>query len=348
MKLRIKKLAWASVCAVMSIAVISGCGAKQTVTETPEPYPEGTYAFIPKDIQNNYMQKVYEGFEAACRERGMNAVYEAPEAPTPEKQSEIIKSLIERKISGIAIAANDENALEPALKEAADAGIKVISLDSAVNKNSRLLHVQQANPEYIGRHLIRTAYDIADGEGGIAILSATDQATNQNLWLYYMHREIEENQQKYASTPILMISYGNDNMMKSKTETEAILQNPDVKVIIAPTTVGMAAAGEVLTEKQSDVKLTGLGLPSQMATYIESGICPVMFLWNPYDVGYLAGQSMYALASGTITGNAGETFDAGRLSSHTITLDMDMGTEVILCALHEFNSSNIDLWKDIY
>ena len=93
------------------------------------------------------MQKVFEGFKEACDEIGATALYKGPEVATPEKQIEIINQLVAQKVSGIAIAANDADALQPALQEAMNAGISVISLDSAVNKDSRQTHIQQADPE---------------------------------------------------------------------------------------------------------------------------------------------------------------------------------------------------------
>ena len=110
-----------------------------------------TYAFVAKDVQNPYMQKVFDGFKNACDEIGAEALYKGPEAATPEKQIEIINQLVAQGVDGIAIAANDADALQPALTEAMDAGIKVISLDSAVNAASRQTHIQQADPEKIGR-----------------------------------------------------------------------------------------------------------------------------------------------------------------------------------------------------
>ena len=217
-----------------------------------------TYAFVAKDVNNPYMKKVYEGFQNACKELGVTALYKGPEAATPEKQIEIINQLVAQKVAGIAIAANDQDALQPALTEAMNKGIPVISLDSSVNKDSRMTHIQQADPEKIGRGLIQAAAEMVNGEGGIAILSATAQATNQNLWIEWMKKELEENPDKYAKTPLIKIAYGDDDPTKSTSETQALLQNPDVKVIIAPTTVGMLAAGKVLQDKNSDVKLTGL------------------------------------------------------------------------------------------
>ena len=126
------------------------------------------------------------------------------------------------------------------------------------------------------------------GKGEIAILSATSQATNQNLWIDYMKKELAD--PKYKDVKLVKVAYGDDLRDKSVSEAEGLLAVlPNLKGIIAPTTVGIAAAGKVLTDKKliGKVFLTGLGLPSEMATYIENGVCPYMFLWNPIDVGYL-------------------------------------------------------------
>jgi rhamnose transport system substrate-binding protein len=232
-----------------------------------------------------------------------------------------------------------------------DEGIVVISADSAVNPDSRMTHVNQADSEMIGRTLIRAAYDMADGAGDIAILSATSQASNQNLWIEWMQTELEENADKYADLDLVRIAYGDDLRDKSVSETEGLLQSfPDLEVIIAPTTVGIAAAGRVITDRGliGDVKVTGLGLPSEMVEYIQNGACPYMFLWNPIDVGYLAAFTATALVDGDITGAAGETFTAGRLGEFEIVPAGEGGTEILLGAPFRFDPSNIDEWKDVY
>lgn len=348
--MKAKKLLSLSIAAVMSVALFSGCGTKTTTSDdaTSTKGAAGTYAFIAKDVQNPYMQKVYEGFEKACKEIGADALYKGPETATPEKQIEIINQLVAQGVAGIAIAANDADALQPALNDAMNEGIKVISLDSAVNKDSRQTHIQQADPEKIGRGLIQAAYEMIDGEGGIAILSATAQATNQNLWIEWMKKELEENADKYAKTPLVKIAYGDDDPTKSTSETQALLQDDSIKVIIAPTTVGMLAAGKVLQDKSSTVKLTGLGLPSEMAPFIEDGVCPWMFLWNPVDIGYLAGYTMNSLVKGDITGKTGDKFSAGELGDKEVTDAADKGTEVMLGDPFKFDSENIAEWKVVY
>lgn len=349
--MKARKLLALGLTAIIGATMMAGCGGgggSTTSQSSDGSSASGTYAFVAKDVQNPYMQKVYDGFEKACKEIGAEPLYKGPEAATPEKQIEIINQLVAQNVAGIAIAANDADALQPALTEAMDAGIKVISLDSAVNKDSRQTHIQQADSEKIGRGLIQAAYEMVDGNGGIAVLSATAQATNQNLWIEWMKKELEENPEKYANTPLVKVAYGDDDPTKSTSETQALLTDSSIKVIIAPTTVGMLAAGKVLQDKQSDVKLTGLGLPSEMAPFIEDGTCPWMYLWNPVDIGYLSGYTMDALVKGTITGDVGGSFNAGDLGEKKITEAADGGTEVMLGDPFKFDTENIAEWKEVY
>jgi len=306
------------------------------------------YAIIFKNTGNPYGEKIMEGFKTAVEELGYEAILKAPDQPTAEAQIQMIEELISQKVSVIAIAANDPDALQPALKKAMNAGIKVISLDSAVNAASRITHVNQADPELIGRTLIQGVSEMIGGEGQIAVLSATSQATNQNTWIEWMKKELED--PKYSKIELVKVAYGDDLRDKSVSETEALLKSyPDLKGIIAPTTVGIAAAGKVLTDKglKGKVQLTGLGLPSEMAEYIESGVSQWMYLWNPIDVGFLSGYAADALVSGTITGAAGDKFTAGTLGEKEVTKDGD-GTQIMLGAPFKFDASNIAEWKSVY
>lgn len=306
------------------------------------------FAIIFKNTGNPYGEKQMEGFKTAIEELGGEAILKAPDQPTAEAQIQMIEELISQKVDAIAIVGNDPDALQPALKKAMDAGIKVLSLDSAVNAQSRMVHVNQADPERIGRVQIQAVSEMIGGKGEIAVLSATSQATNQNTWIEWMKKELED--PKYKDIKLVKVAYGDDLRDKSVSETEALLKSyPDLKGIIAPTTVGIAAAGKVLTDKglKGKVALTGLGLPSEMAEYIESGVCPWMYLWNPVDVGYLSGYAADALVKGTITGKAGGKFSAGRLGEKEIIQDGD-GTQIMLGDPFKFDPSNIGEWKTVY
>jgi len=334
------------VLAIMAIALPAFAGG---AGEAAKADPNAKYAIVFKNTGNPYGDKQMGGFKAGIEEQGFQAILRAPDQPTAEAQIQILEQLISQKVAAICIVGNDFDALQPVLTKAKNAGIKVFSLDSAVNPASRLTHVNQSNSELIGRTEVQAAYDMIGGSGEIAILSATSQASNQNLWIEYMKKELAL--PKYAKVKLVKVAYGDDLRDKSVSEAEGLLQSfPNLKCIIAPTTVGIAAAGKVVTDKGliGKVLVTGLGLPSEMATYIENGACPYMFLWNPIDVGYLGAFTGTALVSGKITGAVGDKFKAGRLGEYTIVKASDGGTEVVLGPPFKFDKTNIADWKTVY
>lgn len=308
-------------------------------------------AVVTKSAGNPYNEKEAAGFVEAVEAEGGEAIVQHPQAATADAQINVIQSLISQEVDAICIAANDENALQAVLQDAMDAGIAVSCLDSKVNPASRATFVNQAGVMEIGESLMDAILDISGGEGQYAILSATSQAANQNAWIEAM-KELQENDEKYSKLELVEIAYGDDEPQKSTDQTAALLQNyPDLKVICAPTTVGIAAAAKYIQDNDTDVKLTGLGLPSEMAEYIgddDEHSCPYMFLWNPEDVGRLGAYTSIALVNGDITGAAGDKFTAGEMGDYEVVEASDGGTEVILGPPYEFNPENIDEWKDVY
>ena len=135
---------------------------------------------------------MFSGFEEACAALGAQAVLSGPEDASAEGQVACVEALIDEGVDAIAIAANDRDVLSPALQTALAAGVKVISLDSDVRPDDRLVHIQQASPEVIGRVLMQAAREIIGAEGAFAILTTTSSASNQAQWVSWMLREIEE------------------------------------------------------------------------------------------------------------------------------------------------------------
>lgn len=356
-----KKLIGMLLCAAMVSGLLAGCGGTNVQSSTGSGSqasegsaaagPEGkTYAIITKSAGNPYNEKEASGFQEVIEAEGGTCIVKHPESATADAQVSVIQSLISQGVDSICIAGNDENALQAALQEAMDAGIKVSCLDAKVNKDSRQTFVNQAGTKEIGQALMDAVYDIAKGEGDWAILSATSQATNQNAWIESMKEIMKED--KYSKLNLVEVAYGDDEPQKSTDQTQALLSKyPDLKVICAPTTVGINAAAKVLQDEKSKVKLTGLGLPSEMAEYIgadDAHSCPYMYLWNPIDVGRLGAYTSIALVDGTITGKAGDKFTAGDMGDYAVVEADDGGTEIILGPPFKFDPSNINEWKSVY
>ncbi len=308
-------------------------------------------ALVGKSAGNAFFEIAASSFVETVEAEGGTVEVVYPETATADAQIKVLDNLISQDFDAICISANDVNALQAKLEEAMDAGIAVSSFDSAPNADSREVFVNQAGTVAVGQALIDAVYDIAGGEGQFAILSATSQAANQNAWIDAMKKIMEEDE-KYANLELVEVAYGDDEPQKSTDQTDALLANyPDLKVICAPTTVGIAAAAKYLQDNGSATKLTGLGLPSEMLEYTgddDAHSCPYFYLWDMQGLGKLSAYATIALANGEITGALGETFTAGDLGEYTITEADDGGTEIVLGLPLEFNSENIEEMAKLY
>jgi rhamnose transport system substrate-binding protein len=294
---------------------------------------------IPKQLGNPYEDIEDNGTKAAITSIGGTFTRKGPTDAGASTQVPIIQSTIQQKPDAIIIAGNDPDAVAPALKQAAAKGIKVVTQDSDVAKDARTVFINQATVQTIGADEVKILSEQIGGKGDIAILSATANAPNQNSWIKVMKSELKK--PEYSGMKLVKVAYGDDDDQKSFQETQGLLSAyPNLKGIISPTTVGIAAAGRYLSKspKKGKVALTGLGTPNQMRKFVKDGTVKEFGLWNPADVGYLGGMAAAALVSGQITGAEGETFKAGKLGSRTIGKD----GEIILGPLTRFNAQNID------
>lgn len=321
--------------------------------DAPPPAADGdlTFAIIPKSAGNPYNERKASGFVAAAEGLGITAIVQYPDDTTAETQIMVINNLIAQGVDGIAVAANDPYALESTLQSARDQGIVVVTLDSDARGSQ--MFVNQAGVFEVAQALVDSVYDMTDGAGQFAVLSATSTATNQNSWIAAME-EIINNDPRYDDLEWLTTVFGDDEAQRSFDETQSLLVNfPDLDVIVAPTTVGILAAAQVVMQQGSDVLVAGLGLPSEMVGLVGAGLpTPYMYLWNPIDVGALGAYAIYAILNGDTTGTEGETFVAGNGISFTVIgPDESVGvynTQVIVGPPFRFTEENIDYWAEIY
>ncbi len=295
-------------------------------------------AFLPKQVNNPYFDVAAAGTETAVGEFDGELNVTGPSEASASSQVSYINTLTQQGADAILTSANDPNAICSALDQARSAGAAVVTFDSDTDPECRDLFINQATPEGIAQTQIDVMAEQIGGEGQVAILSATANATNQNTWIELMKEYAAE---EYPDMEIVETVYGDDEDEKSFQETQGLLQTyPDLKGIISPTTVGIAAAARYLSgsEYKGQVALTGLGTPNQMREFVKDGTVTAFALWNPEELGYLAAYAGAALAAGQITGEEGETFEAGELGEYEVGAD----GVVLLGEPTVFNAENID------
>jgi rhamnose transport system substrate-binding protein len=318
-----------------------------------------------------------EGFEKAIKASGGKFAYKSPSETTVQAQVEMLDTLITQKVASITISTNGDTGYEEVFKKAQDAGIKIVSSDSAASPDYRVTHVDQCSPEAIGSALVQAATLIALGvdypgsmealaetvekelaaytgeEIKLGVLSASVDTPVQNNWIHFMEEELKKDIYAGKVNPEIDKKYGNDDPTESTTQANAFVAEDLVDVIISPTTVGIAAAGQVLKASNSKIRLTGLGLPSEMQSFMPNKaddnafdfVCPYMMLWDVVELGEVAGATALAAFGGNYDGKIGSTFDYNGKTFTTVEAD-DGGTRIIALDPYVFYKDNMADWID--
>ena len=269
MKWKSKRFAATAALALTASLALAGCGSDSSSSPTASDGSSGggsdlTVTLIPKNLGNPYFDTSEAGVKKAMSAIGGSFTQVGPQEATPDGQVPFINTATQQGTKAIVISSDDPSAPCDALKQAMSAGIKVVTFDSDTNADCRDLFVNQATADGIAKVQVDMIAKQIGDSGEIAILSAAANATNQNAWIATMKKELAAN---HPNIKLDAVVYGNDDDQTSFDKTSALLQQyPNLKGIISPTTVGIAAAARYLStsDAKGKVALTGLGTPNQM------------------------------------------------------------------------------------
>lgn len=387
-----KKMTAFGLC-LMTLVSLSGCSTtdhveeemivEEEVSAAENDSMEGVHAFVFKSMGNAFGDRMYEGFAEYMAGKGEMTAYTSPAEATVEAQVQILDELIEQKVASITISANGDTGYDEVFEKAKEAGIPIVSVDSEANSEYRNCHINQAATADIGAYLVQAAVLITlgidfPGEGSamadaveealaaytgeeivFGVLSASADTPVQNGWIAAMEDELAKGCYTGKVSPELDKKYGNDDSTESAAQAAAFLTEKKVDCIISPTTVGIAAAGQVLKNSASEIKLTGLGLPSEMQAFMPTAaeddafayVCPYMMLWDVIHLGATAGAAAYAAVTEDFDGQAGSTFEMDAFRNYETTIyeayTSSEGTEVLAGTPYIFHKGNMAEWVDI-
>ena len=291
---------------------------------------------MPKLVGIPYFNASEQGANEAAKELDVDLVYDGPTEAKAPLQSQMIEQFIQQQCDAITVAANDPNALAPAMKKADNAGIATGAWDADVAPDARDVFVNQATFQAIGYKLVDVMAEQTGGKGEFLVVTGSLTAPNQVAWLKEMRERMKE---KYPEMSIASVEPGEEDLQLGIDITKNYLRaNPDTAGVFGITSVALPGAAEAVQQigRAGEVPVTGLSTPNEMKPYIESGAVKEFVLWNPVDLGYLAVYVANAQVEGNLP-NSG-TFKAGRLGEVKLLAE----DEVLLGPPIVFSKENID------
>jgi ABC-type sugar transport system substrate-binding protein len=288
-----------------TVALLIGCGKSPESTPSAnasKPAAAGkklTIALMPKSKGNGYFVSCKQGSDQAAKDLGVELIFDGPTTPDPAKQNEIIENWITLGVDVIAAACENKDGISTALRKAQSKGIKVITYDSDAAKDARSFSVNQATPEGIGQTLMDLAAKLCNEDGEFAIITASLTAANMNAW----QEQIELRRRNYPKMKMVALRPCDDLKDKAQAEATTLMSAyPNLKLIMAICSPAVPGAAEAITQagKRGQIKLIGLGLPSENKQYVLGGVTDDVILWKTTDLGYLTIEAAVALARGDL------------------------------------------------
>ncbi len=312
---------------LVALALIGvGCSSSSSTDSGKTPETSGAtgaktkVVFIPKNTGNPYFNRVAVGLQDSAGPMNLEFDTQAPATADATSQLPVIKDQVQRGVQVIVLSSNSPDALNEALDQAKAKGVAIVTVDSDLtgNESHRDIGVLPTDFSQIGPSQLELMGKLMNYEGEFAILSATTDAPNQNAWIEGMKVAMKDT--KYAKMKLVEVVYGDDEPQKSSTEAESLLtKHPNLRGILSPTSVGLAAAAQVLENAgvypggpkaaNGGVALTGLSTPNQMKKAVEKGVVTAFQLWDPADMGAIAAYLGVQLSSKKLTIKVGDEID---------------------------------------
>jgi rhamnose transport system substrate-binding protein len=305
--------------------------------------------FLPKCLGLAVFDQANEGAQEAAEELGTSEAEMLGPATCEDATGQIdtLTNAATQGVDAVMISNNAGEQIQSGVDAAVDADVSVVSWDSPIpSGEGESLFVAQVDFDETGVVMADLALEILGDDGGqLALLSASPDAANQNAWIEAFEGALED--PKYEGIEVVDTVYGNDDADESYNQALGLVDSyPDLELIMAPTTVGIAAAAKAMTDEGlcDQVKVTGLGLPDEMREYTESGCAPQFALWSFTDLGYLTYYATYGIATGQIEATEGQAFVAGRMGEYTIEKDptRDAGLRIVMGPFTVYDADNID------
>lgn len=288
-----------------------------------------------------WFDNVEKGVLQAGKDLSVDASIINPTTDDPAEQVRAIEDLIAKKVDVIGVVPNDGKALEPVLKRAQDAGIKVIMNESPGQKNADW-DIELIQDKAFGEAHLEAFAEAIGGEGKYVVYVGGLTVALHNLWADYA---VALQKEKYPKMQQIGDRFGVSNSVDDsyKTAIDQMQANPDLKGFLIFGANGPIGAGNAVSDRDQIGKVIVVGpfIPSQGRKLMKSGAISRGFLWNPIDSGYAMVGLGKTLADGTEIKNGIDLPGMGPCEVDTSTLVIRANKQI------DLNPETIDKWAEI-
>ena len=292
MKRNKKKVLSALICALaLVMCTLTGCQQMQNVNRRYKVY------MITKSLATQFWVSAVSGANAARTEYNINLTLLAPDTEEEyEVQNEYIRQAIRDGADAIVFSAISYTENAEAIDEAADAGLKIVVIDSDVNSQKVHARIGTDNIQ-AGRMTAQAVLACEEEELSVGIVNF-DLGTRNG-------QEREQGLREGLSEDPRVKEINTVNVPTSRDAAIAgseilLAEHPDTNVLVGlnePLAVGVGAAVEKMG-LQGRVRAVGFDTNLNCVDMMRDGAISALIAQNPYAMGYLGVEAAWNLLEG--------------------------------------------------
>lgn len=279
---------------LLALCLLAGCAPAGSQDAAATKYK---VALVAKSTQTDFWKAVFVGAEAAATEYNMDLTIDGPETEEDyETQNEMIEKAVEDGAQALVFSAIDFDANAPAIEAAAEKGVKIVVIDSAVNSEKVATYIGTDNYS-AGQMAAEAALKEATGSLKVGIVNYdVNSANGQDRERGAVDAFADSGRAEIVATIHTLAEAAS-----AKQDTlEMLRAHPEINVLLAfnePTSVGAAQAVEELHLQNA---LCMVAFDSNLATVdaLQTGVVDALVVQNTYEMGYFGVESAYKLLSG--------------------------------------------------
>ena len=259
--------------------------------------PTKVIGVVPKGASHIFWQTVHAGAVKAAQESNYRVEWNAPTLEIDaSRQIAIVESMINRRVSGIALAPVDRKALVAVVERAADAGIPVAIFDSAIDTSKIISYVATDNTE-AGRMAARRLSATINGKGEVGVVGFMAGSAST------IEREtgFEEEIRKNPAIRFVGVQFGLADRAKSMAVTENMLTaHTELNGLFADNESSSDGAVQALRGRNArQVKLVAFDSSVQLERDLREGWIDALVVQNPFKMGYESTRAITQKLAGT-------------------------------------------------
>jgi len=232
-----------------------------------------------------WFNSMEDGIKREAALHGIDAWQIGPTVQDPAQQVKAIEDLITQKVDVIGVVPIDPAALEPVLKKAQEAGIKVLVHESPAQKYADW-DFELTDAKGFGIKHMQLMAQCMQEQGEYAVIVGSLTIPLHREWA---QSAIDYQKEHYPNMRQAGDLYPTGESIDDslRITNELISKNPDFKGVIGFGSSGPVGAGRAVQRrnKKDEICVVGAYSPGQAASLVRSGDIKGGFIWNPITAG---------------------------------------------------------------